>query len=175
MDSRLLWGQLFLIRVSDSKIFLPSTVLKFNVKEKEPRSNCTRPGVMIRPTLKSLHITTVGGPYTWPTPRLIFDSILQTQNKNKTTHINLWINELCVSIHNNMKRGPWQGGYNFIAFLQTELFLDFPGKPDLSSESQVLHEKLLPMGLRMVTPASQTVFKNSSKNRLNCENLVLQL
>ena len=31
--------------------------------------------------------------------------------------------------------------------------IDFPAKPDLSSQSQVLHEKLLPMGLRSLVQA----------------------
>ena len=50
------------------------------------------------------------------------------------------------------------------AFLQTELRvyyfeIDFPTKPDYSNQSQVLHEKSLPMGLRM-------------KHSLICENSV---
>ena len=50
--------------------------------------------------------------------------------------------------------------------------LTFRAKPNLSRQSQVLYEKLVPMVLSMITRESQFFFKNSFKNSLICRNAV---
>ena len=50
--------------------------------------------------------------------------------------------------------------------------IDFSTKPDLSSQSKGLHEKLSPVGLRMVIRGSQILLKILSKSSLICDNAV---